>query len=117
MELMEGLTVWSTGVQNGIVGKIARIVFGLIALALAIFFLVLAIYAFSDGETVVGILLISMMLCVFAIATIAFIGASEKTKTTYKVTIDRDVSFVELTERYEILNQDGSIYEIVEKGE
>lgn len=37
--------------------------------------------------------------------------------TLYKVTIDKNVSLVEFNEKYEILNQDGLIYEIKERTE
>lgn len=33
----------------------------------------------------------------------------------YKVTIDNEVSFKEFNERYEIINQEGEIYTIIEK--
>ena len=46
-------------------------------------------------------------------SSIKYIGRIEYKE--YKVTIDNEVSFKEFNERYEIINQEGEIYTIIEK--
>lgn len=117
MELMEGLTVLSTGTQNGVGAKIVLMVLGIVAGALAIACFVLAIISFSSDTPDLGILMIVYTVACVVASIVAISGAAEDAKTTYKVTIDENVSFTEFSERYEIIDQDGLIYEIVKKGD
>ena len=117
MELMEGLTVLSTGTTHGMGVTIVLIALGVLALLCGIALLVLAVVAFRDRSGGAGAFCLVYALAVILAGVVALVGASEPAKTTYKVTIDENVSAVEFNERYEIIDQDGLIYEIVEKGE
>ena len=63
--------------------------------------------------------IIGLILAFFVILIGACISCTTKDKVSeyiqYKVTISDDVNFVEFTERYEILEQDGKIYTIRER--
>ena len=84
-----------------------------VTLLVMMFVYVLASLLFDDT--------IGTTLGIFVILIGACISCTTKDKVSeyiqYKVTISDDVNFVEFTERYEILEQDGKIYTIRERDE
>jgi len=57
-----------------------------------------------------ALFLCSLIVCVFFILTIVFEKVSFKTPMIYEVTIDESVSFIEFTDRYEIIEQKYNVY-------
>lgn len=113
MELMEGLTLLSTDT----IGHENNWVFGLL-------FFILMMVGVASVACSISMSLDATPLCVFTsfvafalfvLATLAAEEACNPVQTTYKVFIDKSVSMVEFHNRYEIIDQDGLIYEIVEK--
>ena len=113
MELMEGLTVLSTD-TTAVEAPWLMIILGGIAIMIGIVALILSIMVLVDGEPVGAALLLLSLLCII-LGVACFHEAFKSEQTIYKVIIDESVSMVEFNERYEILDQDGLIYEIVEK--
>ena len=113
MELMEGLTVLSTD-TTAIEAPWLLFVVGCLAILLGIITIVLGIMALVDGEPA-GMAFLILSLLMFILGVVSFHEVFKPEKTIYKVVIDESVSMVEFNKRYEILDQDGLIYEIVEK--
>lgn len=110
--MLEGIRVLSESTVDLSKGGIAMIILGCVGL---ITFVMLLILAIRDENPPVGILaIIAGILMVFLI----IVGISDYRKgtlTKYKVTIDDTVDFKEFNDRYEIKDQDGEIYTIVER--
>jgi hypothetical protein len=114
MELMEGLTLLSTETVGCVNPAIMQfccamfIIVGLITLVASI----IAGIVFDTDTALIGLLFT-------IIATMIGVGcgaiSDNPQHNVYKVTIDESVSMVEFHQRYEIVDQDGLIYEIVEK--
>jgi hypothetical protein len=112
MELMEGLTLLSTSVQNN-----APVFWFLTALSSIILVacIVLMYFCIMDREFGGVIAFIILAVIAFVLVNVCISEAIKPSRTLYKVTIDESVSMVEFYERYEILDQDGLIFTITEK--
>ena len=110
---MEGVTILSeTVVSPCVASNIFLIVLGALAGILAVVTIIKAI-----TERVPSILVLTAVAVFMAVALI-IVGADELKKsphTLYKVTVDEDVSFVEFNDKYEVIKQDGLIYEVRER--
>lgn len=90
-----------------------------IFIALAVFLTCFGLLLFpnkSDKATV--ILTIATILCFGIMIILGRSIKEDKSKlisTTYQVTIDEEVNFVEFYKKYEIIDQEGQIYTIKEK--
>lgn len=110
--MLEGIKVLSESTVDLSKGGLAMIILGCVGL---ITFVMLLILAIRDENPPVGILAI---IAGFLMVIVIILGISdyrEGTSTKYKVTIDDTVNFKEFNDRYEIKDQDGKIYTIVEK--
>lgn len=118
MELMEGLTLLSTDTtkNDSIFLIVVLCVMCTILFILGIIMTVYTIKAFQCSEGALGVFGIFFTAIAFVVSIFGFNVAFTPAETTYKVVIDESVSMIEFNERYEILDQDGLIYEIVEKG-
>lgn len=112
--MMDGITVLS--VSEGIiygVGWNSYCTFLLVPLILSASLFLLGLIV-EDGDLFAGGLtglLIFGGFCYYSYCTSGEVG----TYPIYKVTIDESVSFEEFNKRYEVINQDGLIYEIKER--
>lgn len=113
MELMEGLTLLSTDTTACKVPGLL-IVLGILCFILSIYFIVMSIMFFINREPI-GVLVILLAIAMVMPGAIAIDKATKPAKTIYKVIVDEQVSMVNFNEQYEILEQDGLIYEIVER--
>ena len=113
MELMEGLSLLSTGA----IGHENNWVFGLLFFMLMMIGVALVTLSIvmSLDATPLCVVTSFVAFVLFALSTLAAEEACNPVQTTYKVFIDKSVSMVEFHNRYEIIEQDGLIYEIVEK--
>lgn len=111
---MEGVNILSETVTRdiSILGCIVLICLGIISLIVSILLLVVSI---QEGLGTYVFLSAIAILVSFVVGTIGIVNLSEKPYIVYKVTIDDNVSFKEFNERYEIIKQDGLIYEVKEK--
>ena len=111
---MEGVNILSETVTRdiSIFGCIVLICSGIMLLIVGIICLVMSI---QDGSGAYVLFSAIVILCSFVVGTIGIVHLSDKPYTVYKVTIDDNVSFKEFNERYEIIKQDGLIYEVKEK--
>lgn len=112
MSNMEGVTILaeSSGMPLGL-----RIF--LIALTVAFYavFVIMVVFAFKDSDTswvYVGAPSLIIAICLTIMISSAFYKDSHK---TYKVIIDDNISFNDFIEKYEIVDQDGQIYEVRER--
>jgi hypothetical protein len=111
--MMEGITVLSQETDS----PLAIIILGVWSALLFAVCLWAAIKDFRDcyscipAKAFLGLALISLLIMGICI----YEGATYSPETTYKVIIDESVSFQELQERYEIIDQEGQIYTIKEK--
>ena len=106
---MEGVTILSETLESAsVTGGIIMIIFGIVSAVAAI---LLGIFAVTEDFPLI---VVAVIISVFSIGS----GIKELNKepyTKYKVTIDKNVSLVEFNEKYEILDQDGLIYEVRER--
>lgn len=112
MELMEGLTLLSTSVENNASVFCFLAFLSFIILLASIFLTIFCARDCEYGGVFFGIVLTIVSLVLFFIC---LDGANDFPKTVYKVTIDESVSMVEFYERYEIIDQDGLIFTVYEK--
>lgn len=112
MELMEGLTLLSTSVQNNAPLFWFLTALSFIVLLASIWLTVISVTDRAYGAFVCCIVLVVISLC---ITGICLDGVDDPVKTIYKVTIDESVSMVEFYKRYEIIDQDGLIFTVYEK--
>ena len=114
---MDGVAILTTHVYR--VGELWEVIFGsvLVFFMLAVLWFMswLLIGADTKHETLIGIIL---AVCWMA----AFVGVEFKAwndymtiYTDYVVTIDESVNFIEFSERYEIISQDGALYTVRER--
>lgn len=110
--MLEGITVLSENTVNLFKGGIAIIILSCVGLIVCVILLNLAI---RDESPAVGIwaIIASVFMIIFIIVGIS--DCRKGTSTKYKVTIDDTVNFKEFNNRYEIKDQDGEIYTIVER--
>lgn len=113
--MMEGITVLNSYPNELTALGIYLYVAILVGFLLSVFVLYCGIkdkYKYSPG-IVVGVLFIVTFLVLFGVTTHkCFIKEPD---TYYQVTLDEDVPYLEFTERYEIIEQEGKIYTIKEK--
>ena len=111
---MEGVTILSETVTRdiSIFGCIVLICLGIIWFIVGFICLVISIREFE-----VPFIILSLILIFPSVVSgiVGIVHLSEKPYTVYKVTIDDDVSFKEFNEKYEIIKQDGLIYEVKER--
>lgn len=94
--------------------------FWIALIAFAAAALIISIFAWIYEEDFTAGLLVFVLSTVFfggLISGTVGIVSAEPTeyKTQYKVTIDESVSMLEFNEKYEILDQEGRIYTVVER--
>ena len=109
---MEGITILATEIHTPSIGAIVFIIF-LFAILFGMSGIAIAI-GFNDKDyPVLGIGI--GLLCVLIPFTFFTFKEANTTETRYTATIDESVSFVEFNERYEIIDQNGDLYTLVEK--
>ena len=110
--MIEGITVLA---QETIAPPMGTIIFGFfiagISLLFGIVFLCLGIV--NDSSLIIPSVIV--LAGTFVIGAICFSELSKEPYTEYKVLIDQDVSWSEVYENYEIIDQEGQIYIIKEK--
>lgn len=112
---MQGVTILSeTVVSPCIVAGIFILICSIVAV---LFMVACIVYMIKYGELFP--MIIPAIVCLLAACAFGYVSISELNKqpyTKYKVTVDDSVSFKEFTDKYEILNQDGLVYEVRERG-
>ena len=88
----------------------------LIPIVITIGFCVLSFY-FNDNADSCGTILYGFfaMVSVFICCLMICSAKELPPKTHYKVVVDKDVNFVEFTNKYEVIEQEGAIYTVIEK--
>jgi hypothetical protein len=106
---MEGVTILSTGTAILGISWLAAILLSLFMFAI--------IYIINPCEDDgigwrIGCAIFASILS-FIVLAVSSVDTTEVTE--YKVTIDDSVSYIEFTEKYEVINQEGEIYTVREK--
>lgn len=114
--MIDGITVLS---QNEIM--VTPIWTETIIMIEIIIFIISIIIALSVNQKIIKTIFEISSICCIALFIIGMFCTVFVTKGTgkyaYKVTISDEVNFVEFNNKYEIIDQDGLIYTIKEKGE
>ena len=115
-QLMEGITVLSQNIiNNGFIMFLYMVSFAA-CFFLALAAILIAADSFISKERGKGIIsLIFVIPIVITLCTITYLSPKKLSVTQYKVTISEVVKLKDFNEKYEIINQDGEIYTIVEK--
>lgn len=110
---MEGITILNS-YANELTGLgIFLYIIGSIGFLLSIIFLCSGIQCKYTPGIVIGVIFIVTFVVLFgAITHKCFIKEPD---TYYQVTLDENIPYLEFTERYEIIKQEGKIYTIKEK--
>lgn len=117
---MSGMEILDTQIITTVTGGFNVPVFLIIVFLSCIIGLIFGTY-YGDDEF--GPISGTLLGCFVGLLVGAFLGAVgstpivEKTEVQYKVTLSDEVSLNDFLERYEILEQEGKIYTIVEKEE
>jgi hypothetical protein len=92
---------------------------GLVAAIGFLFVLIILITTIDDidlGLFIIGSFVAIIMIC-YSIVSFRTANVEEKFHYEYKVLIDDSVSFIEFNEKYEVVNQEGTIYTVIEREE
>ena len=111
--VMEGVMILDSYTIGGFDGGalVAGILFAIVALCALIIAIILA----SDGESTAFFLLVAVVACmVFSVIAFCEVDNGPE-ETVYKVIVDDSVPMNEFYSRYEIIDQEGLIYEVKEK--
>lgn len=112
---MEGVEILNTFVEGGC--SLGAGMFSIVLGILAIVALIAAIYLlWADPDAGGAALMFSIILLCLSTACIYKSFFKEEDTTYYQVIIDDSVSMVEFNEKYDIVNIEGKIYTIREKG-
>jgi len=112
--MIDGITILNETIKFTADWK--DLIFAIIILVTTIFFLVLALYAFKDKFAGIGVMILIFTLAFGFSSFVGFYVYFNKTEyKEYQVTIDDSVKMNEFNQRYEIRDQEGKIYTIVEK--
>lgn len=105
---MEGVTILSTATVILGISWGTAIIFALIAS--------LVTYALNPMEKDFGWRIgCATFVFILSFVVLAFVSVDTTEVTEYKVTIDDSVKYVEFTEKYEVIDQEGEIYTVREK--
>lgn len=105
---MEGVTILSTGTAILGISWGAAIIIALIAFVIT--------YAFNPLEDDFGWRIgFATFIFILGFIALAILAVDTTEVTEYKVTIDDSVKYVEFTEKYEVIDQEGEIYTVREK--
>lgn len=112
-DVLEGVTILSERVGYPVPFG-AMIVFGVLGSVSLVVLIVGIIGAFRnrDADMILPCAIGALLSVIFL--TLVF-TSFENNYPIYKVTIDDNVSFVEFNEKYEVIQQDGLIYEVKER--
>lgn len=114
--LMEGVEVLNTFVKGGcdFVAGIFAIIIGIISIAGIVTVIYFSKRYFPDEDGIATFMLSIIFLCLSVIGVYQSFFIEDT--TYYQVIIDDSVSMVEFNEKYDIVNIEGKIYTIKEKG-
>jgi hypothetical protein len=88
----------------------------LIPIAFTIFFIALAIWCITDVYGEIYIIPSFLAGVGLAVSLVVCLTAKElPPETHYNVIVDESVSFAEFNEKYEVIDQEGLIYTVIEK--
>ena len=111
--MIEGITVLAQETITPPTGAIiGALIFSIVFCVLGIISVVLAI---ADDEPGMGVIGALCLMGALVLGVVGFSAAAEDPHTEYKVLIDQNVSWSEVYENYEIIDQEGQIYTIKEK--
>lgn len=110
---MEGVMILDSYTTGGFDG--GALMAGLLFAILALCALIITIILASDGESTAFFLLVAVVACVVFSATAFCEVDNGPEETVYKVIVDDSVPMNEFYSRYEIIDQEGLIYEVKEK--
>lgn len=108
---MEGIEILSVGETVINPGYNVGLMF-FVGLLITLIGIILAIVSDEDGFAFLGVIL-----GLFIGIWVGFAGGEPEYAPTYKVTISDTVSLNDFNEKYEILEQDGKIYTIMERND
>ena len=110
---MEGVMILDSYTIGGFDGR--ALTAGILFIILGLCALVIAIIFASDGESAALFLIIPFALCI-CLSISAFCEVDNNPEeTVYKVIVDDSVPMNEFYSQYEIIDQEGLIYEVKEK--
>ena len=114
--MMEGITVLSQNYISNTVGDIVLLILATLLFILALFVILYSLKIMREQDKSTGFLFLLFLLPIAVLFTVCLIGyVKNNPYTEYKVTISNEVKLKEFNEKYEIIDQDGEIYTIVEK--
>jgi hypothetical protein len=88
----------------------------LIPIAFAIFFIALAVWCSYNAEDAPSFIFsILAGVAIGALIAALLTGKELSPETHYQVIVDESVSFAEFNEKYEVIEQEGAIYTVIEK--
>lgn len=110
---MSGVTILATStVLLGIPWYIILIIgIGFWLISTFILSIVLEDVVYNEWKIIVGTTIGTLVFCLF----LAFASGETKEQTQYKVILDDTVNYKEFTEKYEVIDQEGQIYTIIER--
>lgn len=117
-DVLEGVTILSetTETPEPVWAMIGFIILGVLLFSLGIYVMIIVIRKKFDSSSDPYF----PMFMALSVGLVLLVGGIYKQVnntpyTVYKVSVDSSVSFVEFTEKYEVIKQDGLIYEVKER--
>lgn len=114
MTMIDGVTVLSEEIYR-MSPPVIVLAFFFVICALGWVFVIIALYEGFIPDLISGFALTLAML--FATIAFFYLASSPSEQVAYKVVVDDSTSFKEFTARYEIIEQDGEVYTIIDKTE
>lgn len=116
MNMLKGIEILSKTPIMEANDKVFLIWAILAALTLIVFIIIGSILEGTDGALIWGFVSLLVIIVELIICGVVETNTMHETgKYTYKVTIDKTVSMLEFNQKYEIISQNGSIFEIKDK--
>lgn len=113
---MEGITVLSQNKVDTTLGNIIAILCSTVLFMLALFVILYGLKLIKERYKAQGYCFFLFLLPIMGLMTLSLVRFTEnESYTKYKVTISEEVKLKEFNEKYEIIDQDGEIYTIVER--
>lgn len=111
---MDGITILNTYVSNNYpLFTLFSYALGIVSIIVCIMIIVVSV---QNDECHPFILFIALSVGLFFLRC-GYASHRLPDQTKYQITVDDSVSFNDFMERYEIINQDGKIYTVIEKEE
>lgn len=113
--MIEGIDILNKTMTTDTCGWVFNIVI-ICALVLIVSFITFIIFAVSECFGIANICFRVLIASIFAVLLVAMINPQTETgRYRYEVTIDDSVSFLDLHEKYDVIEQNGMIWTLEDK--